>query len=80
MPVFTFILFALGPGPESRAILNLTFFKSLFIYLFILRERARAREPGRGRERERERIPSRLCAGNTEPDMGLKPMNFEIMI
>ena len=31
------------------------------------------------RKRERERIPSRLHAVNTEPDMGLEPLNREIM-
>ena len=34
---------------------------------------------GRGRERGRERIPSRLCAVNTEPDVGLEPTNHEIV-
>ena len=42
---------------------------------------------GRSRERERERerrggeerIPSRLCAVSAEPDVGLDPMNLEIM-
>ena len=36
----------------------------------------------RGREtdeRERDRIPSRLHAASTEPDMGLNNMNCEIM-
>ena len=28
----------------------------------------------------RERIPSRVCTVSTEPDMGLEPMNCEIMI
>ena len=31
-------------------------------------------------EREgRDRIPSRLCTVSMEPDVGLKPMNHEIM-
>ena len=54
--------------------------------MFILREREREREftclqagRGRGREGERERIPSRLHAVSTEPDVGLKPLNREIM-
>ena len=31
------------------------------------------------REEERERIPSRLCAISTEPDVGLKLIDCEIM-
>ena len=35
----------------------------------------------REKERERgERIPSRLCTGSTEPDVGLEPTNHEVMI
>ena len=34
---------------------------------------------GRERERERERIPSRLRAVSTEPNLGLDLMNREIM-
>ena len=33
-------------------------------------------ERDRDRETERERIPSRLSAGSTEPDSGLKPMKL----
>ena len=57
-------------------------------YLFILRDREseqgrgrdrkRERERERGRERER-RIPSRLHTIIAEPDVGVKPMNHEIM-
>ena len=36
-------------------------------------------EGQRERERERERIPSRLCTVSVEPNVGLKPMNCEIM-
>ena len=36
-------------------------------------------EWGRSRERERERIPSRLSAVSTEPDVGLELTNGEIM-
>ena len=36
-------------------------------------------EQGRSRERERERIPSRLRAGSTEPEVGLEVTNREIM-
>ena len=46
--------------------------------LFILKENMCA--IGRGAEKEgRERIPSRLCTVSTEPDMGLEPMDHEIM-
>ena len=41
--------------------------------------RGREREGERERERLRERIPSRLHAVSTEPDVGLKPLNREIM-
>ena len=45
------------------------------VYLFILRERERACTGGEGAESERERIltervPSRLHAVSTEPDVG----------
>ena len=36
-------------------------------------------ERERERERERQRIPSRLYTVRVEPDMGLEPMNCEIM-
>ena len=32
-----------------------------------------------GRDRKRQRIPSRLCAVNVEPDVGLKLMKHEIV-
>ena len=59
-------------------------FYYFFKCLFILRKRKRewawecAREQGRGRERT-ERIPSRLHAVSTEPNVGLGFMNCEIM-
>ena len=46
------------------------------------RERERERELckwGRGRDRGTERVPSRLHAVSTEPDMGLDPTNPEIV-
>ena len=46
----------------------------MFIYLFW--EKACA---GGGEEKGRERIPSRLCAVSAEPDLGLDPVNCEIM-
>ena len=30
-------------------------------------------------QRDRERIPSRLCAVSTEPDLGLELTNYEIL-
>ena len=45
--------------------LILFFLLMLFLSLFLLREK----EQGRGRERERQRIPSRLHAASTEPNM-----------
>ena len=52
--------------------------------LFILsgRERERERESkheGGGVERGKERIPSRLHTFSTESEVGLEPMNREIM-
>ena len=45
-----------------------------------MRGREGESKQGRGRERETERIPSRSHAVRTEPDMGLKLTNREIMI
>ena len=42
-------------------------------------EREREREKERERERERERIPSKLHAISTEPDVVLNLMNHKIM-
>ena len=51
----------------------------MFIYLERRGESARACALGRGqREREKERIPSRLHAVSTEPDVWLELMNHEI--
>ena len=50
----------------------------LFIHLFQERERERV-QAGRGRERGRERIPSRLRAVSTEPDVGLELTKREIV-
>ena len=47
------------------------------VYLFL---RESESKHGRGRERGRERIPSRLCTVSSEPDVGLKLINYEIMI
>ena len=61
------------------------FYKNIYKYLFILSEREREsmsggkREGGREREKEREGIPSRLRTVSTEPDVGFKPTNSEIM-
>ena len=45
--------------------------------MFIIVERDRVW--GKGRETGRQRIPSRLCAVSTEPDVGLKLTSCEIM-
>ena len=47
--------------------------------MFVLAGRERVSEGGAERERERERIPNRLSAVSTEPDVGLKLTNREIM-
>ena len=56
------------------------FLKNFKVYLFILRDResdgGRAEVEGEG---GRERIPSRLHIVSTEPHVGLKPKNHEIM-
>ena len=60
-------------------------FVSFFFFKVIYFERGRGREKasasrgGAEREGEREKIPSRLRAVSAEPDMGLEPMNREIM-
>ena len=50
------------------------------VYLF-LRESVPMceRGGGRGRERGRQRIRNGPCTDSREPDMGLEPMNHEIM-
>ena len=77
-----------SPEPKSRVgqstlnrlshpgALHAFFFK--FIYLFLRqREFVCEREPRRGRERGR--IPSRLHAVSTEPNVGFDLTNHEIM-
>ena len=60
--------------PFFIPILSYLFIK-MFIYFECTLERAGGRDKGRGSER----ILSRLCAGSTEPDAGLDPMNRETM-
>ena len=54
-----------------------------FKFIYSERERERERESTskwkRVRERGRERIPSRLSTVSTEPNVGLKLTNHEIM-
>ena len=60
-------------------------YKKFNVYLFLReiereRERERERMSWGGAEREaREKIPSRLCTVSTEPDVGLKLIDHEIM-
>ena len=55
--------------------LNISIFLSLFIYF----ERETECTSERGAEREGERILSRLCSVSSEPDVGLRFTNHEIM-
>ena len=50
-----------------------------FKFVYLERKRGCAGEQEKGRERRRERIPSRLHAVSTEPNVGLDPTNCEIM-
>ena len=63
---------------DGPFLLFLIFFNILFIFE---RQREIEHEQGRGRERDThtESEPgSRLRADSTEPDVGLKPTNYEI--
>ena len=53
-------------------------FKSFLMLIYYFEEGGEA-QGERERERERERIPSRLCADSTEPCMGPKAKNHEVM-
>ena len=55
------------------------FLLTLFIYFERDRERKKENMNRGGTEKGRERIPTRLCAPSTEPDVGLEPTNYEIM-
>ena len=57
-----------GPGDSPFKILKIIFL------MFILEI-----EQGRGKERGRERIPSRLHAVSTEPNVGLQLKNCRIV-
>ena len=59
-----------------KLFINFVLLKNLFIYF----ARDRESEQGRGRERERKRTPSRLHTVSLDPNAGLKPTNFNIMI
>ena len=47
--------------------------------MLLIFESEREYELGRSRERGRERIPSKFRAASTEPNVGLKLTNHEIM-
>ena len=72
-----FALFSTKMGFVLSLSENLSIWIFFFNVYFILRETEN--EQGRGTERGRERIPSRLRAVSTEPDMGLELMNHETM-
>ena len=63
--------------------LNLLFLKKIFnVYFFFKRKRLTEYEQGKGRERKEDtesETESRFWAVSTEPDVGLKPTNCEIM-
>ena len=60
--------------------LNILYTLIFSLFLIILRERERKNQQGRGRERGGQRIRSGLHVDSREPDVGLEPMNHEIMI
>ena len=61
----------------SLAPILLIFLKLFLKFIYFERETERA---NRGRaERGRDRIPSRLCAVSTKPNVGLEITNCEIM-
>ena len=47
--------------------------------MFVYFEREQEQRRGREREREREKLPSRLRAVSTEPNVGLDPTNPEMV-
>ena len=53
--------------------------RSLFLMFIYFWERGKNESRGGGRERGRHRIQSRIQALNYQPNMGLEPMNHEIM-
>ena len=54
------------------------FFFNVCLFIYFESKRVSEHELGKG-QRKRERIPSRLHAVSTEPDVGLNPTNREIM-
>ena len=62
----------LAPDLRGKAFTFFFFLNVLFIF-------EKEHEHGRGTERGRQRIQSGLCAVSGEPDVGLEPMNYEIM-
>ena len=73
---------ACSASPVTDFVVAVTLFFNDYLFIFereTERERAREREEGAERDRERRRIPSRLCTAGTEADVGLDPMNHDIM-
>ena len=69
---------------QSMITFPMALYKSCFIYFLNLFGETEivcrcAYVSGGGAEREKERIPSRLHAASTEPNMGLKLMKHEIV-
>ena len=63
--------------PTCLPILNR--FSIFFKFIYFERDREHEHEKKRGRERGREKIPTRIHAVSPEPNLGLNPMNHEIM-
>ena len=78
MIVFLWLIFHSIPGLELHihTLYHVTLQGVFFLSLFTEREKERGRQGGT--EREGERLPSRLRADSTEPDVGLRLTNCEI--
>ena len=73
--------FTWGETKSSAQFLSFAFFVFQFFKCLFIFERATEQKQGRGRKTGRHKIQagSRLRAVSTEPDLGLEPMNCEIM-
>ena len=50
-----------------------------YLLTYFVTEREREHKQGEGQRERKERIPSKLPPVSTEPNMGLNPMNHELM-